>query len=98
MAWEKQVSGRQGPGSGAYAREFLGLEGRRTQFELALLKEEGVPGRGEARVMGHGCAALVWPAREMFLGPEGRRDLVISLFSPRIRAHMSAALVLTEEN
>jgi hypothetical protein len=41
---------------------------------------------------------LVWPAREMFLGPEGRRDLVISLFSPRIRADMSAALVLTEEN
>jgi hypothetical protein len=29
------------PASGAYAREFLGLEGRRTQFELALLKEEG---------------------------------------------------------
>jgi hypothetical protein len=25
------------PASGAYAREFLGLEGRRTQFELDLL-------------------------------------------------------------
>ena len=37
-------------------------------------------------------------AREMFLGPEGRRDLVISFFSPRILADMSAALVLTEEN
>ena len=38
------------PASGAYAREFLGLEGRRTQFELALLKkrrgcqEEARPG------------------------------------------------------
>src|ERR1019366_1338521 len=68
MAWEKQVSGRQGPASGAYAREFLGLEGRRTQFELALLKEEGVPGRGEARIMDHGCAALVWPARVRCFG------------------------------
>src|ERR1019366_2019300 len=51
MAWEKQVSGRQGPASGACACGFLGLEGRRTQFELAPSKEEGVPGRGEARIM-----------------------------------------------
>src|ERR1017187_10949706 len=65
MAWEKQVSGRQGPASGAYACEFLGSAGRRTQFELAILKEEG--GQEEARpgswIMDHGCAALVWPAR-----------------------------------
>src|ERR1019366_8521704 len=40
----------------------------RTQFELALLKEEGVPGRGEARIMDHGCAAVVWPARVRCFG------------------------------
>src|ERR1019366_7445888 len=68
MAWEKQVSGRQGRGSGACACGFLGLAGRRTQFELALLNEEGVPGRGEARIMDHGCAALVWPARARCFG------------------------------
>ena len=32
-----------------------------------------------------------------FLGKAGRRDLVISFCSPRIRADMSAALVPTEE-
>ena len=33
-----------------------------------------------------------------FLCPAGRRHLVILLFSPRMRADMSAALVDTEEN
>ena len=45
--------------SGAYACGFLGSEGRRTQFELALVKEEGVPGRGEARIMD----VRLWSAR-----------------------------------
>src|ERR1035437_8623001 len=42
--------------------------------------------------------SLVWPARARCFWVEGRRDLVISFFSPRIRADMSAALVDTEEN
>ena len=33
-----------------------------------------------------------------FVFPAGRRHLVISFFSPRMRADMSAALVDTEEN
>jgi hypothetical protein len=99
----------------------LGLEGRRTQFELALLKEEGCqeearPGswimdvrlwsgpraRGVlvfvARLVGLSGGFGLARAREVFWGPEGRRDLVILFFSPRIRADMSAALVDTEEN
>ena len=44
------------------------------------------------------CGFGLARAREVFWGPEGRRDLVISFFSPRIRADMSAALVDTEEN
>ena len=34
----------------------------------------------------------------VFVCPAGRRDLGISFFMPRMRAGMSAALVLTDEN
>jgi hypothetical protein len=45
-----------------------------------------------------GGRELLARAREGFVLPAGRRHLVISFFSPRMRADMSAALVLTEEN
>src|ERR1039457_4442515 len=99
MAWEKQVSGRQGPASGAGAREFWGWKDGEPRSSLPSLKRGG--GARKRRGPDHGswmCGFGLARAREMFLGPEGRRDLVISFFSPRIRADMPAALVLTEEN
>ena len=82
------------------ARVWVLVAGRteRPSSSLPSLKRRGRQEEGGARIVDHGCAALVWPAREVFWGPEGRRDLVISFFSPRIRADMSAALVDTEEN
>src|ERR1035437_8032050 len=47
----------------ARARVGFGVGRMENPVRACLLKEEGVPGRGEARIMDHGCAALVWPAR-----------------------------------
>ena len=63
---------------------------------LPSFKEEGC--QEEARSGSWECGFGLARARERLLGSEGRRDLVISFFSPRIRADMSAALVDTEEN
>ena len=82
------------------ARVWVLVAGRteRPSSSLPSLKrrgrqEEGGPGSWIMDVR-------LWsgPRARGVLGPEGRRDLVISFFSPRIRADMSAALVLTEEN
>src|ERR1035437_2653069 len=65
------------PASGAYAREFLGLEGRRTQFEL---------GRGEDRIMDHGCAAWSGPRARDVLRPWHRdRRIQLAWSGPRAR-------------
>ena len=53
---------------------FGGWKDGETQFELALLREEGAPGRGqeEARrgswITDHECVALVLPARARYFG------------------------------
>src|ERR1017187_3509895 len=52
MAWEKQVSGWKSRLPARARVGFWGLEGWRTQFEL---------GRGEDRIMDHGCAAWSGP-------------------------------------
>src|ERR1017187_8203043 len=78
---------------------FWGWKDGEPSSSLPSLKRGG--GARKRRGPDHGswmCGFGLARAREMFLGPEGRRDLVISFFSPRIRADMPAALVLTEEN
>src|ERR1035437_9992077 len=52
----------------ARARVGFGVGRMENPVRACLLKEEGVPGRGEARIMDHGCAALVWPARVRCFG------------------------------
>src|ERR1035438_3774072 len=76
--------------SGAYACGFLGSEGRRTQFELALVKEEGVPGRGEARIMDHGVRLWSGPrARDVFGSGRTKRPGHIVLLTQNPCRHVS---------
>src|ERR1039457_1174826 len=75
---------------------FWVRQGGEPSSNLPSFKEEGC--KEEARSGSWECGFGLARARERLLGPEGRRDLVISFFSPRIRADMSAALVDTEEN
>src|ERR1039457_4254791 len=91
MAWEKQVSGRQGPASGACACWFLGLAGRRTQFELASLKRRG--GQEESRpgswIMDVRLGLA--HAREMFLGGRTKRPSHIVLLAQNPCRHVCCA-------
>ena len=80
----------------AYARCFR-CDRTERPFELTVpLNKVRQPRRREAGSWM--CDFGLARAREVFLGQAGRRHLVILLFSPRMRADMSAALVDTEEN
>src|ERR1022692_4753518 len=98
MARKMQVSGWKSRLPARARVGFWGLEGWRNPVRACLLKEEGC--QEEARPGSWIMDVRLWsdPRARDVLGPEGRRDLVISFFSPRIRADMSAALVDTEEN
>ena len=67
---------------------------RRQPSETAIT----APSHEEARPGSWMCGFGLARAREVLLVAAGRKDLVILLFSPRMRADISAALVDTEEN
>src|ERR1019366_5836395 len=80
MARKMQVSGWKSRLPARARVGFWGLEGWRTQFEL---------GRGEARIMDHGCAALVCPrARDVFGSGRMERPGHIVLLPQNPRRHV----------
>src|ERR1017187_2515994 len=98
MAWEKQVLGWQGRPPARTRVSFWGWKDEEPSSSLPSLKRRGC--QEEARPGSWIMDVRLWsgPRARDVLGPEGWKDLVISFFSPRILADMSAALVLTEEN